>query len=160
MKTNFLKLFAVFTVLFSVTVLADSTFAQPRRARSKVYTKAEVQQIIRRVETRVDSFVKQYDRSLDNSSLNGSNKEDWLNKRAKDLEKATDELRREFDKRDLWIENKDEVRKCMNIATDIDKNMKNKRYGNATEDNWKAVVYELNTLAKLYNVSQVGSRAY
>lgn len=160
MKTNFLKLFAVFTVLFSVAVLADSTFAQPRRARGKVYTKSEVKQVIKRVETRVDSFVKQYDRSLDNSSLNGSNKEDWLNKRAKDLEKATDELRREFDKRDLWIENKDEVRKCMNIATDIDKNMKNKRYGNVTEDNWRAVVFELNTLAKLYNVPQVGSRAY
>jgi Skp family chaperone for outer membrane proteins len=160
MKTNFLKLFAVFTVLFSVAVLADLTFAQPRRARGKTYTKAEVGQVIKRVETRVDSFVKQYDRSLDNSSLNGSNKEDWLNKRAKDLEKATDELRREFDKRDAWIENKDEVRKCMNIATDIDKNMKNKRYGNATEDNWRAVVFELNTLAKLYNVPQVGSRAY
>jgi Skp family chaperone for outer membrane proteins len=160
MKTNFLKLFAVFTVLFSVVVLADSTFAQPRRARGKVFTKAEVQQVIKRVETRVDSFVKQYDKSLDNSSLNGSNKEDWLNKRAKDLEKATDELRREFDKRDAWIENKDEVRKCMNIATDIDKNMKNKRYGAATEGNWKAVVFELNTLAKLYNVPQVGSSAY
>ncbi len=160
MKTNFLKLFAVFTVLFSVAVLANSTFAQPRRARGKNYTKAEVQQVIKRVETRVDSFVKQYDRSLDNSSLNGSNKEDWLNKRAKDLEKATDELRREFDKRDAWIENKDEVRKCMNIATDIDKNMKSKRYGNTTEDNWKAVVFELNTLANLYNVPKVGSRAY
>jgi Skp family chaperone for outer membrane proteins len=160
MKTNFLKLFAIFTVLFSVAVLADSTFAQPRRARGKVYTKAEVKQIIKRVETRLDNFVKQYDKSLDNSSLNGSNKEDWLNKRAKNLENATDELRREFDKRDLWIENKDEVRKCMNIATDIDKNMKNKRYGNTTEDNWRAVVYELNTLAKLYNVPQVGSSAY
>jgi hypothetical protein len=38
--------------------------------------------------------------------------------------------------------------------------MKNKRYGNTTEDNWRAVVYELNTLAKLYNVPQVGSSAY
>jgi Skp family chaperone for outer membrane proteins len=160
MKTNFLKLFAVITVLFSVAVLADSTFAQPRRARGKVYTKAEVKAVIKRVETRVDNFVKQYDKSLDNSSLNGSNKEDWLNKRAKDLEKATDELRREFEKRDLWIENKDEVRKCMNIATDIDKNMKNKRYGTTTENNWKAVVFELNTLARLYNVPQVGSSAY
>jgi Skp family chaperone for outer membrane proteins len=159
MKTNFLKLFAVFTVLFSVMILADSTFAQ-RRARGKVYTKADVQQVIKRVETRLDNFVKQYDKSLDNSSLNGSNKEDWLNKRAKDLEKATDELRRDFNKRDAWIENKDEVRKCLNIATDIDKNMKNKRYGNATEANWKAVVFELNTLANLYNVPKVGSRAY
>jgi Skp family chaperone for outer membrane proteins len=160
MKTNFLKLFAVLTVLFSVAVLADSGFAQPRRARGRSFTKAEVQQVIKRVETRTDNFVRQYDKSLDNSSLNGSRKEDWLNKRAKNLETATDELRREFDKRDSWIENKDEVRKCMNIATDIDKNVRNKRYGSATENNWRAVVFELNTLAKLYNVPVIGSRAY
>jgi Skp family chaperone for outer membrane proteins len=160
MKTNFLKLFAFFTVLFSVVVLADSSYAQPRQARGKIYTKAEAQQIIKRVENRVDTFVRQYDRSLDNSSLNGSNREDWLNKRAKNLESATDELRRDFDKRDLWVENQDEVRRCLNIATDINKNIKNKRYGRATENNWRAVVYELNTLAKLYNVPQIGSRAY
>lgn len=160
MKTNFLKLFAVFTVLFSVTILADSTFAQTRRARGKVYTKTEADRLIDRVETRVDSFVKQYDKSLDNSSLNGSNKEDWLNKRAKNLENATDELRRDFDKRDAWIENKDEVRSCLNIAADINRNIKNKRYGSGTENNWRAVVFELNTLAKLYNLPQVGARAY
>jgi Skp family chaperone for outer membrane proteins len=160
MKTNFLKLFAVFTVLFSVMVSADSSFAQSRRARGKIYTKAEADRLINRVETRVDSFVKQYDKALDNSSLNGSNKEDWLNKRAKDLENATDELRRDFDKRDAWIENKDEVRRCLNIATDINRNIKNKRYGSGTENNWKTVVYELDTLAKLYNLPQIGSRAY
>ncbi len=160
MKKVFLNSFAVLSVLFAVLLFVDVSNAQPRRARGKVYTKAEVKKIVNRVEDRVDNFTKNYDKSLDNSSLNGSAKEDWLNKRAKDLESATDELSREFDKRDAWIENKDEVRKCMNIASDIDKNMKNKRYGATTEANWAKVVYELNTLAKLFNVPLVGSRAY
>lgn len=160
MKFNFLRLLTVFTGLLTILVLTDVTNAQPRRARGKVFTKAEVKQVINRVEDRVDNFVSNYDRSLDNSSLNGSNREDWLMKRAKDLENATDELSREFDKRDLWIENKDEVRKCLNIASDIHKNMKNKRYGSVTEGNWNRVVYELNTLAKVYNLPVVGSNAY
>lgn len=49
------------------------------------------------------------------------------------LEGATDELSREFDRRDAWVENKEEVRKCLNIATDIDRNMKNYNFGAATE---------------------------
>jgi hypothetical protein len=160
MKKLFVGSFAVLSVLFAMLVLVDTSNAQPRKARGKYYTKGEVRKVINRVEDRVDNFVRNYDKSLDNSSLDGSNKEDWLNKRAKDLENATDELSREFDKRDAWIENKDEVRKCMNIATDIDKNMKNKRYGAKTEANWAKVVYELNTLAKLFNVPVVGSSAY
>lgn len=160
MKTNFLKLFAVFSVAFMFLAMVEVSNAQPRRARGKSFTKAEVERIIKRVEERTDTFVKQYDKSLDNSSLNGSKKEDWLNKRARNLESATDELRREYDRRDSWQENKNEVRNCLNIATDINNNMKNKRYSNGTEANWKAVVYELNTLAKVYNLPQVGSRSY
>ncbi|MDQ3088349.1 MAG: hypothetical protein M3Q78_07095, partial [Acidobacteriota bacterium] len=77
--------------------------------------------IIDRVENRVDNFVKKYDKSLDRSNLDGTKREDNLNRRAKDLEGATDELSREFDRRDAWAENKDEVRKCLNIASDIDR---------------------------------------
>ena len=154
----------MFTVLAAVLVIltfADASNAQRRReSRGKKMSKAQVKAVINRVEDRVDNFVKHYDKSLDRSSLNNSNREDWLNKRAQDLESATDELAREFDRRDAWIENKDEVRKCLNIASDIDKNMKNRRYSRDTETIWARVRYELNTLADVYNLPKVGSRAY
>lgn len=161
MKKNFLKLFVGLAAVFMILALADTGNAQPRReARGRKMTKAQVKAVISRVEDRVDNFVKNYDRSLDNSRLDGTEREDWLMKRARDLEGATDELSREFQRRDAWIENKDEVRKCLNIATDIDKNMKNRRYGAATESNWARVRYELNTLADIYNLPKVGSAAY
>ena len=160
MKKNLFNLFAVLTAVFAIVILTDTSNAQPRRARGKVYTKAEVNQIINNIENRVDVFVKDFDKSLDNSRLNGSDREDKLNARAKDLEKATDELRREFDKHDAWIENKDEVRKCLNIATDINVAIKNRKLGAKTESNWANVRYELNTLAKIYNLPEVGSSAY
>ena len=160
MKKNFLSLITVLSVALTVLFLAGESNAQPRRARGKVYTKAEVGAIIRRVEERLDRFKNDFDTSLDNSPLNGTEREDYLNKRARDLEQATDELRSEFDKRDAWIENKDEVRKCLKIATNIDVAMRNQRLGAKTETNWSHVRYELNTLAKVYNLPVIGSAAY
>jgi len=119
-----------------------------------------VKLIINRVEDRVDNFVKNFDRSLDRSRLDGSSREDWLNKRARDLESATDELAREFNRRDAWAENRDEVRRCLNIASDIDRNMRNYRYGSGTEANWARVRFELNSLADVYNMAKVGAAAY
>lgn len=139
---------------------ADAQRRNKRESRNKLMNKAQVKAVIKRVEDRVDNFVSRYDDSLDRSRLDGSSREDWLMKRARDLEGATDELAREFDRGDAWAENKDEVRKCLNIATDIDKNMKNYRFGAAAESNWSRVRYELNTLADIYNLPKVGAVAY
>jgi hypothetical protein len=162
MKKRFANLFLGCLAVLMVLSLADLASAQRNRreARGKMRSKAEVKTIINRVEDRVDNFVKNYDKSLDRSRLDGSSREDWLMKRARDLESATDELAREFDRRDAWIENKDEVRRCLNIASDIDRNMRNYRFGAATESNWARVRFELNTLADVYNLPKVGAAAY
>lgn len=161
MRGKLFNLFAVLSVALVILTFADTGNAQRRReSRGKGMTKAQVKAVINRVEDRVDNFVSNFDRSLDHSKLNGTSREDWLMKRARDLESATDELSREFDRRDAWIENREEVRRCLNIATDIDRNMKNYRYGAAAENNWSRVRYELNTLADIYNMAKVGSAVY
>lgn len=161
MKKYFVNMFVGLAAVLMVLSLASDSSAQRRReSRGKMRSKAEVKAVINRVEDRVDNFVKNYDKSLDRSRLDGSSREDWLMKRARDLEDATDELAREFDRNDAWIENKDEVRKCLNIASDIDRNMRNYRFGSAAESNWSRVRYELNTLADVYNLPKVGAGAY
>lgn len=161
MRRNFLNLFLFLTAVVVILSVADVSNAQRRReSRGKGMTKAQVNVVIGRVEDRVDNFVKRYDDSLDRSKLNGSNREDWLMRRARDLESATDELSREFQRRDAWAANKEEVRRCLNIASDINRNMNNRRYKGATETNWANVRYELNTLADIYNLPKVGSNIY
>lgn len=161
MNSKILKLAASALTLLVAFGVSDSVNAQRRReARNRMMTKAQVKAVIDRVENRVDNFVKNYDRSLDRSRLNDTNREDRLNNRARDLENATDELAREFDRRDTWAENRDEVRKCLNIASDIDRNMRNRRLGRETEQNWANVRFELNTLADIYNMPKVGAAAY
>jgi hypothetical protein len=161
MKSKIFNLALFLFALAMVLSAADTASAQRRReSRNKLMTKAQVKVVIKRVEDRVDNFVKNYDKSLDRSKLNGSSREDWLMKRARDLESATDELSREFNRRDAWAENKDEVRKCLNIATDINTNMNNYNFGAATEANWSRVRFELNTLADIYNLPKVGNSVY
>lgn len=161
MSTRILKALAAVGAVVMIFLLFDTANAQRRReVRGRGLNKAQVKLIINRVEDRVDNFVSNFDKSLDKSRLDGTSREDWLNKRAKDLESATDELSREFDRRDAWAENREEVRRCLNIATDIDRNMRNYRYGAATEANWAKVRFELNSLADVYNMPKVGAAAY
>ena len=160
MRQNFFRYLVGFAAVLTLLAFADTASAQRRESRGRALNKAQVKVIINRVENRVDNFVKNFDKSLDHSRLNGSSKEDWLNRRAKDLEHATDDLRREFDRRDAWVENKDEVRKCLNIATDIDRNMRSYNFGAVTEANWARVRFELNSLADVYNLPRAGSSSY
>lgn len=127
-----------------------------RKVKANKITKVQVDRVIKNVEQRVDRFTSQIDDSLDNSKLNNTKREDRINERARNLESATDELRREFDRNDSWAENKAEVRKCLNIASDLNVTMRNRKFSQATENNWRAVVTELNALARVYGLSSVG----
>ncbi|NNE65937.1 MAG: hypothetical protein HKN33_05165 [Pyrinomonadaceae bacterium] len=161
MKQQLVKLVIGSAAIFLVLVMVDTASAQrTRKARGKTYTRADVERVIKRVEERVDNFVDNFDDSLDNSNLDGSEREDNLMDRARELESATDELRREFDRNDTWIENKAEVRDCLRIASKINKTMRARRFGAKTESNWAKVRFELNTLAKIYRLPAVGSSAY
>ena len=162
MRKTIYGLLSVTMVLTAVTIFAGDASAQRtrRESRGRMMSKAQVRAVIDRVENRVDNFVSNYDKALDRSRLDGSSRENWLMNRARDLERATDELAREFDRRDAWIENLEETRRCLNIATDIDRNMGTYKFGPATENNWANVRFELNTLADIYNLPRVGANVY
>jgi HAMP domain-containing protein len=154
MKNYSLKfLVVVMAIVGSICAMGSNANAQFGRSN---LSRAQVDRLIRNVEERVDRFVVQFDYALDNSRLNNTRREDNLNQRARDLESATDELRREFDRNDSRRENSAEVRKCLNIASDINAAMRNRRLNAATEQNWAVVRSELNALARAYNLPQIG----
>ena len=145
---------------FTLLLVAGFVQAQPRVARGRVYTKADVDRIIKRVEDSTDKFKKEFDKALDHSRLNNTNREDELNNYAKELEHATDDLRKHFDKTDAWIENKEQVRTCLSLASKINVAMRNRRLGPKVENRWASVRFDLNTLAGVYNLPLVGAAAY
>jgi hypothetical protein len=141
-------------------LLAVNVAAQPREGRGRLYAKADVDRLVKRVETSSDKFKKEFDKALDRSRLNNTNREDRLNQYAKDFEHATDELRSHFDRTDKWIENKEQVRTCLSLASKLNVAMRNRRLGPKVESRWVGLRYDLNTLADVYNLAPVGSPGY
>ncbi len=160
MRKSIVSFFVLIAAVFAVTASSSTEASAQRRkqprANAQQLRRANLDRIIARVEERVDRFTSQFNDSLDNSRLNGTRREDNLNERARDLESATDELRREFDRNDSKQENRAEVQRCLDIASDINVAMRNRRFSRATENNWANVRAELNQLARAYNLPAIG----
>jgi hypothetical protein len=124
--------------------------AQRRGPRGRIWTKAEVNQLIKNAENRSDVFVKLLDKALDNSVLDGTRREDRLNERVKDLEKALDKLRSEFDRKENYAETKAEIREVLIIASDINGVMLRRNLRADVEEQWQVLRRELNILASVY----------
>lgn len=156
MNKNISKLIMASIALLMVAVASIPATAQyNRRSRSRGYTKAQVEQIIRRLENQSDRFVRSFDRSLDNSRADGTRREDNLNQRAKDLENALDVLRREFDRTDRYQDTRSQVSSVLSVAEDINRAMRNRRLRGNTERLWSQVRSELNSLAAVYSLRQL-----
>ncbi len=117
----------------------------------KVYTKAEVEQIIKVVEEHSDKFRKLVDKELDKSVLDGTKREDNINDQVKDLEKALDALKAKFDKSDTWMETRSEVADVLREAADINGLFRLRAYGKVAAG-WDILRVEINKLAGIYNL--------
>lgn len=147
-----------FFLLTTVSVSAQSRDRRNERRSDRGWggtNKRAIENLIRRVEQRTDVFVQQFDRALDNSRLDGTRREDRLNERARDLERATDELRREFDRSDSLAENRDEVERCVRIASQIDTVIRRGRVASGVQNSWRSLRTELNILARAYGVRSI-----
>jgi hypothetical protein len=149
------RIFVTLTALCAIVALCAVSGAAQRRYRPRPYTKGQVDQVIRRVENRADNFVRVFDNALDNSRLDGRVREDRLNERARELEQATNELRREFDRRERYADTRPEVSRCLNIAGGIDVAVRRRRLDRNAEQQWRMLRAELNALADVYGLPRL-----
>ena len=154
MRKLFPKTIIGFGILTLVLTMAAPGFAQGRY-RGRNYSKAEVERIIKRVEDRSDSFKKHVDESLDRGVLDGTRAEDRINDKIKDLEKAIDELRNEFDRRDNWLDVRENVVKVINKADDVNATFRSRSLRSRVETEWLALKADINRLAGIYNVRRL-----
>ena len=141
-------------------VSVSNTVPARRGTIIRGFTQQQVEELLERIEERTDAFSNQLNKSLDRSRLDGSRAEDNIAARARELENATDELRREFDHNDTRGENRPEAEKVLITATDIDRLMRRRNFGGQTESTWALLRNEINILAKLYALQAVGSSSY
>ncbi len=155
MGRNVSRIIMAALALFMVVMVSSPAEAQYRRGRGRGYTKAYVEQVIRRLENQSDRFVRSFDRSLDDSRADGTRREDNLNQRARDLENALDILRQEFDRTDRYQDTRSQVSSVMNVAEDINRAVRRRSLRGNTERLWSRVRTELNSLASIYNLRRL-----
>ncbi len=123
-------------------------------AGGRYYTKADVERIIKRVEERSDAFRRVIDRSLDRSTLDGTNREDNINQQVRELENAIDTLRGDFDRAQTWQETREQVQRVRNEADEVNAIMRRGRWrrGAPVKSEWALVRADLNKLFGIYNL--------
>lgn len=153
MKSYLLKMCAVFAVMFMVLTFAGTGNAQRRRGRG--VSKQQIVNLLKRIEERSDKFSHALNKSLDRSRLDGSRAEDNIAERAADLENATDELRREYDRNDTHRENAPEVRKVINTAKAVNRIMLRRNFSRQAESSWVTLRSEINALGRLFRIGAI-----
>lgn len=122
------------------------------RYRGRVYTNADVERIIKRVEDRSDSFKNLVDKSLDRSALDGTRREDNINEQVKQLEKALDALRSEYSRHDRWLETRHHVERVMSEAEDVNAIVRRHVLRPVIEREWAFLRADINRLAGVYDL--------
>lgn len=139
-------------VIASLLIAAAATPVLAQRGR---WSREQIGDLIRTLERETNDFRKDFDRALDRSRLNNSGREDRVNASMKRFENEMDEVRREFARRDDWWDIRDNVRKAVNAARDVDRTMRNQRLGPQVERQWVAIRRGMNVLATRYNVPRL-----
>lgn len=146
---------------------ASSATAQPM-------AKAQVANLITRVENGVDEFRNYLEKRGENASDAKSNaqasgrrrgqgasenqkvkanaKKDELDDALGDLNKSTNRLRRKFDATDKWIETKGQVESVVDDARKINQVVARGNYGAEAARLWAALRTGINDLARAYGV--------
>jgi hypothetical protein len=139
-----------FGVALIVAFAALSVTVVQAQRRTSGMNNRQVRQLIVSIENRTDVFRASLDRRLDRSRVNNTRTEDNINQFVADFESATDRLRDRFNSRQ---ETEVDVQEVLNRAAPIDSFMRRNRVGAQPERDWASLRTDLNTLARLYNVS-------
>ncbi len=113
-------------------------------------TKAQVDRFIKQVEEQADRVEEIFNRALDKSSLNSTEREDSLNKRMDDVEDALDKLRRDFDNAETYEETRPQAATLLVAAEQINLLSRTVQLNGDAQREWGLLRERLNDLAGIY----------
>jgi hypothetical protein len=144
-------------MIATVALVATAAVSYAQGTNSDRYTKRDVSNIISKLERTSNSFRRDFDKHLDNSSLNGTSEEDRINRIVSSYEAALDRLRREFDRNDNWWQSRRNVREVMDEARAVNQMMNNLQFARKLENQWRNMRRDINTLADTYDLAGLDS---
>jgi hypothetical protein len=162
---------ATLTAALALALIAPSE----RPASAQLMAKAQVANLIAKVENGVDEFRKYLERRGENAhdaastaqasgrrkrpaatetqKANASHKKDALDDALGDLNRSTNRLRRKFDPTDTWMETKVQVERVLDDGRKINQVIARGSYGAEAARLWAVLRTGINDLARAYGVA-------
>ncbi|MBP6004580.1 MAG: hypothetical protein KA746_14190 [Pyrinomonadaceae bacterium] len=144
-KRNLISLITLIVTTFIFTGYTNAQQGTPYRV-----TDRQVENLLTQIETRSNAFRDVIDRTLDNSNIDDTNREDSINQMVANFENATDSLKRNFQDR---RSTSSDVREVLNRAALINSFMRNNRVTPNAQRQWTMLRTDLDTLAGYYRVN-------
>lgn len=113
-------------------------------------TRAQVDRFIKQVEEQADRVEEVFNRSLDKSSINSTDREDDLNGQMDDVEDALDKLRADFDRADTYEETRPQVAALLAAAERINLLSRTPQLNGDAQREWGLLRERLNDIAGIY----------
>jgi len=149
-----------------------------KNASAQLMPKAQVANLIVKVENGVDEFRKYLERRGENAKdaaettkasgrrtkkpatesqkAKANEKKDKLDEALDDLNRSTNRLRRKFDATDTWMETKAEVQRVVDDGRTINAEVARGGYGTEVARLWAVLKSGINDLARAYGIPPLG----
>lgn len=110
-----------------------------------------LQATVKNLKNRSKKFERTIDRALDSSRYDDRNREDRVNELAQDFRNATEELDDSYDNRRDSNSSSDEVRRVLQLGSQLDRALSRARLDNRVQNEWNQIRQDLRVLADAYN---------
>ena len=140
------------TIILSIAFVAANVCVSSAVLAQRVYRESDfnMRNLIRRIETRSDTFNRTLENALDRSPLNGTAREDEINRLVTDFELTTDQLRTRFEARQST---RADAQAVLERAAQINNFLLNNRLDFRVEQDWRLLRTDLEQLARAYFIN-------
>jgi hypothetical protein len=131
-----------------------------RDGRVSDYERRQLRDLSRRIDDRSRDLQRDVDHLLDNSRINGSNREDRINNEARDLRNAASRFRNVAGDNDRLDRSRDEARALLQSASQFSRMLNRLRLDGRTSNDWNQIRSDLRAVANIYNLRFNDDRGY
>ena len=131
-----------------------------RGGRLSDYERRQLRELARRIDDRSRDLQRDVDRLLDNSRINGSNREDRINNEARDLREAAGRFRGVAGDSDYLARSRDEASRLLQEASRFSRMLNRLRLDSRTASDWNQLRSDLRGVANIYNLRFNDDRGY
>jgi hypothetical protein len=131
-----------------------------RNGRLSDSERRQLRDLARRIEDRSRDLQRDVDHLLDNSRVNGTNREDRINNEVRDLRQAAGRFRSVAGDNDHLAGSRDEASRLLQEASRVSRMLGRLRLDSRTASDWNQIRSDLRSVANIYNLRFNDDRGY